>query len=285
MTAPIHLNNNQIIDLAPAAGSFEPMDGVSSKYSFVPTMTAVDLLRDAGWFPIDATQSSVRIAKREGYQKHMIRFAKNGLSFDGERVDLVLYNSHDRGCAFRLIASVWRKICGNGLMVSSKFANFSHKHIGFKPEDFIHSAGEIASSAGIIADRVDEMKVIEMTPDERNVFAQTALGLVYGAGSKSWEELENAIKEAPIRPDQLLHERRYDDKGKDLWTLFNLCQENICRGGLKGRKVNSSGRIRNVTTRPVKALDRNIKLNQALWFLTEKMAELKQQDTALVVNG
>ena len=109
MTAPIHLNNNQIIDLAPAAGSFEPMDGVSSKYSFIPTMTAVDLLRDAGWFPIDATQSSVRIAAREGYQKHMIRFAKNGLSFDGERVDLVLYNSHDRGCAFRLIASVWRK--------------------------------------------------------------------------------------------------------------------------------------------------------------------------------
>ena len=171
-------------------------------------------------------------------------------------------------------------------MVSSKFANFSHKHIGFKSDDFIRSAGEIASSAGIIADRVDEMKVIEMTPDERNVFAQTALGLVYGAGSKTRAELEEAIEDSPIQPDQLLHERRYDDKGKDLWTLFNLVQENVMRGGLKGRKRNnSSGRMRNVTTRPVKALDRNIKLNQALWFLTEKMAELKQQNTPLVVNG
>ncbi len=48
------------------------------------------------------------------------------------------------------------------------------------------------------------------------------------------------------------------------------------RGGLKGTSRDDNGRIRRSTTRPVKALDRNIKLNQALWFLTEKMAELKQ---------
>ena len=61
----------------------------------------------------------------------------------------------------------------------------------------------------------------------------------------------------------------------DLWTTFNVVQENIIRGGLRGRKRGSNGRMRNMTTRPVKALDRNIKLNQALWVLTEKMAELK----------
>jgi hypothetical protein len=61
----------------------------------------------------------------------------------------------------------------------------------------------------------------------------------------------------------------------DLWTTFNVVQENIIRGGLRGRKRSSNGRMRNMTTRPVKALDRNIKLNQALWVLTEKMAELK----------
>jgi hypothetical protein len=270
MTAPTPLTNDQIITFAPAAGSFEPIDGVSQRYSFVPTLTAVDLLRDAGWFPIHAEQSAVRVARREGYQRHLIRFAKNGLSFDGERVDLVLYNSHDRGCAFKLIASVYRQICENGLMVSSEFANFSHKHIGFKPDDFIHSAGEIAAAAGIIAERVDEMKVIDMTPDERGVFAQAAHSLVY-----------DEPEQAPIQPQQLLEERRYDDKGHDLWSVFNVVQENICRGGLKGTTRGSNGRMRRTTTRPVKALDRNIKLNQALWFLTEKMAELKQAETSL----
>ena len=265
MTVPTSLTNDQIVTFAPAAGSFEPIDGVSARYSFVPTLTAVDLLRDAGWFPVHAEQSAVRSAKREGYQRHLIRFVKNGLSFDGERVDLVLFNSHDRGCAFKLIASVWRQICGNGLMVASEFANFSHKHIGFSPDNFIHSAGEIASAAGTIADRVDEMKVIEMTPDERGVYAQAAHSIIY-------DEPESA----PVLPAQLLDERRYDDKGNDLWTTFNVVQENIMRGGLKGTTTGSNGQTRRTTTRPVKALDRNIKLNQALWFLTEKMAELKQ---------
>ena len=265
MTAPAPLTNDQVVTLAPAAGSYEPIDGVSTRYSFVPTLTAVDLLRDAGWFPIHAEQSAVRNVEREGYQRHLIRFTKNGLSFDNERIDLVLFNSHDRGCAFKLIASVWRQICGNGLMVASEFANFSHKHIGFSPDNFIQSAGEIASAAGFIAERVDDMKVIEMTPDERGVYAQAAHSIIY-------DKPENA----PILPEQLLEERRYDDKGNDLWTTFNVIQANAIRGGLKGTTKGSNGRIRRTTTRPVKALDRNIKLNQALWVLTEKMAELKQ---------
>ncbi len=270
MSAPTPLTNDQIVTLAPAAGSFEPIDGVSARYSFVPTLTAIDLLRDAGWFPIHAEQSAVRVARREGYQRHLIRFSRSGLSFSGERVDLVLFNSHDRGCAFKLIASVWRQICGNGLMVASEFANFSHKHIGFSPDKFIHSAGEIASAAGTIAERVNEMKIIEMTPDERGVFAQAAHGLIY-----------DEPEQAPVQSNQLLHERRYDDKGNDLWTTFNVVQENLMRGGLKGTTRGSNGRLRRTTTRPVKSLDRNIKLNQALWFLTEKMAELKQAEGSL----
>ncbi len=265
MTTPQSLTNDHIISLAPAAGSLQPINGVSSRYSFVPTLTAVDLLREAGWFPVHAEQSTVRNSKREGYQRHLIRFAKNGLSFAGERVDLVLYNSHDCGCAFKLIASVWRQICSNGLMVSAEFANFSHKHIGFSPDAFMQSAHEIAAAAGTIAERVDEMKVIEMTPDEQGIFAQAAHGLIY-----------DAPEQAPVQPLQLLKERRYDDKGNDLWSVFNKIQENVMRGGLKGMSRDDNGRIRRTTTRPVKALDRNIKLNQALWFLTEKMAELKQ---------
>ncbi|MBU0945004.1 MAG: DUF945 domain-containing protein [Proteobacteria bacterium] len=275
MTAPTPLSNNQIVSFAPAAGSVEPIDGVSARYSFVPTLTAVDLLRDAGWFPVYAEQSAVRNVRRDGYQRHLIRFSKTGLSFGDERVDLVLFNSHDRGCAFKLIASVWRKICGNGLMVASEFANFSHKHIGFSPDDFIHSAGEIASAAGIIAERVDDMRVIEMTPDERTIYARAAHNLVYDEPEAS-----------PIPSEQLLSERRYDDKGNDLWTTFNVVQENIVRGGLKGTTRGSNGRLRRTTTRPVKALDRNVKLNQALWLLTEKMAELKQteSDISVVTN-
>jgi hypothetical protein len=259
------LSNDQVIQLAPAAGARTPHEKVSSRYSFVPTIDAVDLLRLVGWVPVSAKESGVRNEDRQGYQKHIIRFQMDGLEFsDQERVDLVMYNSHDRGCAFHLIASIWRKVCGNGLMVSSNLYNFSHKHIGFDNKAFIASAYKIAEGAGRIGARVEQMKTIELSPDERGVFARAAHQLAYPESD-----------EAPIRSEQLLEERRYDDKGNDLWTTFNVIQENVVKGGLRGRKRDANGRMRNNTTRAVKSIERDVRLNKALWVLTEEMARLK----------
>jgi hypothetical protein len=237
---------------------------VSDRYSFVPTIEAVELLRSVGWLPVAAKQAGVRNDDRNGFQKHMIRFIQDGMAADEERIDLVLNNSHDRGCAFKLAASVWRKICENGLMVSSELYNFSHKHIGFDSQAFMDSAYKIADGAGEIAARVGDLKTIELAPNEKGVFAMAAHQLVY-----------DDPEAAPIRPEKLLCERRYDDKGNDLWTTFNVVQENIMKGGIYGSKQGANGRVRRVKTRPVKSIDRDVKLNKALWVLTEEMAKLK----------
>ena len=266
---PTILTNENIIALTPAAGSFEPVAKASTRYSFVPTLTVVDALRDVGWFPISAEQSSARQEERYGFQQHMIRFAREGVATKGERVDMLLWNSHDLGSSFKLITSVWRYACGNGLMVSSEFANFTHRHVGFNLNELIHSAVEIAEASASVSQQVEALKTITLTPNERGVFASSAHQLIY-----------DEPKEAPVRPEQLLATRRYDDRRMDdLWTTFNIVQENIIKGGVRGIKIDGSCRPRRVTTRPVKALDRNVKLNQALWFLTEKMCELKSSDT------
>jgi hypothetical protein len=260
----IPLTNDQIVELAPAAGALNPHEMVSDRYSFVPTIEAVDLLRSAGWQPVHVKQSGTRKNDRSGYQKHIIRFMQGSLSTDQERVDLVMTNSHDRGCAFQLCASIWRKICGNGLMVSSKLFNFSHRHVGFDITAFLNSAYQIAEGAGDIAAKVNDLKAIDLSPNEKGVFAMAAHKLVY-----------DDVEKAPILPSQLLQERRYDDQGNDLWTTFNVVQENIMKGGIGGSKRNANGHIRRVKTRPVKSIDRDVKLNKALWILTEEMAKLK----------
>jgi hypothetical protein len=260
------LSNDDIIEMAPAAGAWEPMEGVSSKYSFVPTVKAIDLLREVGWQPIFASQSGVRKRARDGYQKHLIRFAKPDLIMRDERIDLLLYNSHDRGCSFRLTAGIWRFICSNGLVVGDEYANFSHKHIGFNPDDFMASAVQIAGSAGDIASQMDELKQIELVPQAQSAFAKAAHKLVY-----------DEPDEAPIQPDDLLKTRRYEDEGNDTWRTFNVIQSNIIDGGLRGSKIGANGRRRRVTTRPVKALDKNLKLNQALWVLTQEMGKLAKE--------
>lgn len=265
LKTPTAITNEQIISLASAAGATQPHQDVSKKYSFVPTLDAVDLLRSDGWMPVSARQSGTRKDDLDGFQKHTIRFMKEDLIFSGqERVDLVMVNSHDRGSAFKLMASVWRQVCGNGLMVAAELASFSHKHIGFDPDEFVESAKKIAGHAGEVAEQVEGMKVIELAPNEKGIYAAAAHQLVY-----------DDPEEAPILPSQLLHERRYDDRGNDLWSAFNVIQENILRGGVRGRKRDANNRYRRVTTRPVKSIDRDIQLNKALWTLTEKMAELK----------
>lgn len=269
MTTPINfLTNNQIVQFAPAAGALEPVAEASGRYSFVPTLEAIDLLRSVGWFPITAKQGSCRIEGKDNFQKHAIRFVRDSFNPDiKERVDLVLYNSHDLGSSFMLATSIWRQVCGNGLMMASEFANFTHRHIGFNPDDFMESAVQIADSSAIVADQISTLKEIQLKKEEGQVFAQAAHRLVYDDPAT-----------APIKPEKLLGRRRIEDQKDDLWTTYNAVQENLIKGGLRGFYFNQETvSMRRVTTRPVKSLDRDIKLNQALWVLTEKMAEFKQK--------
>jgi len=73
----------------------------------------------------------------------------------------------------------------------------------------------------------------------------------------------------------MLRVRRSEDRDDSLWTSFTRIQENVIRGGLHGIARTEEGRRRNVTTREIKGIDQNLKLNQALWQLTERMAALK----------
>ena len=267
-TIPSHvLSNSEIINLASSAGATAPVADVSSRYTFVPTINVVNMLRDSGWLPVRAGESRVIKQDLQGYQQHYIRFTRPELMFDEESVELICMNSHNKNCSFKLLAGVFRFVCSNGMIVGDQYANFTHRHVGFSPEDFLLSAKSVADSAEVIAHRVDEFKAIELEPNEEGVFAMAAHKLVYG----------DEVVEAPIQAQDLLHTRRYEDDKNDLWSVFNKIHENVIKGGLQGSKIGANGRRRRVTTRPVKSIDKDKKLNQALWVLTEKMQELKLQ--------
>ena len=78
-----------------------------------------------------------------------------------------------------------------------------------------------------------------------------------------------------IQPMQLLAPRRNEDVGSDLWRTTNRLQENVIRGGLSARGRDANNRPRVTTTREVKGIDADVRLNRALWMLSEHMAALK----------
>jgi hypothetical protein len=58
------------------------------------------------------------------------------------------------------------------------------------------------------------------------------------------------------------------DASRDVWKSFNCVQEALLRGGQTG--LNERGR--RVTTRPVKAVDADLRINRQLWALAEDYA-------------
>ncbi|HDF2329245.1 TPA: DUF932 domain-containing protein [Morganella morganii] len=73
----------------------------------------------------------------------------------------------------------------------------------------------------------------------------------------------------PVTEEQVLQARRWEDKKDDLWTVYQRLQENLIKGGLSGH-TNKGKRSH---TRAVTGIDGDIRLNKALWVMTEKMYE------------
>ena len=56
---------------------------------------------------------------------------------------------------------------------------------------------------------------------------------------------------------------REEDKGNDLWTVFNVCQEKMIKGGFHSvGKNNKSRKQRGITS-----IKKDIEYNQQLWNL------------------
>lgn len=251
----------------------------SDRYVHIPTSALVERLAKEGWLPTKVSEQRVRNELRQGFQKHMIRFRR----FDGTQptlrvgdsfVELVLVNSHDGSSAYQLDAGLFRLVCSNGLVVAdSMFESLKFKHQGFDPREVIEASYRVIDDVPRIQEDVAEMQAVVLSKDEQLAFADAAIDLRF----------EN--RESAPQPSALLTPRRRDDVKDDLWTTYNRIQENVIeRGGLRQppiihKELLPSGRtidhIRRRTTRPVKGIDDNVKLNKALWTLAESMKKLK----------
>ena len=66
--------------------------------------------------------------------------------------------------------------------------------------------------------------------------------------------------------EKLLFSSRPKDAGKDLWTVFNVIQENLIRGGIE---VESNGKVRRSSE--IKCIHKKTTINQKLWELANKV--------------
>lgn len=260
------LTHERLYKAAPAIFATKPDQVVSERYGFVPTIEVVDALQHEGWYPVRALQAHVRDASKRNLTKHMIRFRQDPdrqIKVGDCISELVLTNSHDRSAAYSLDLGLFRFACENGMVTKTgDLGGIKVKHGKNIVDSIIDGSLNLLHAVPKISESVDHYRATLISRDEAQLYAQAALHLRYG---------DNWMLESPIRPEDLLQVRRKEDHESSLWKVFNRVQENLFKGGLSGRSQNG----RQVTTRAIQSVSEDVRLNRALWQLTDAFADLK----------
>lgn len=256
------LTNEQLFRVAPSIFAADKHESRSQRYAYIPTIQVVDGLRKEGFMPFSACQSKSRIEGKSEFTKHMIRFRKVGQILEPEASEIILINSHDGTSSYQMLAGMFRFVCQNGMVTGDTIEDIRVPHRGNIVDNVVDAAYTVVDQFDKANESMSVMKDTELTRPEQEIFAKAALSLKYG---------EEEEKQPPISPNQLLLPKRYQDNNNDLWSKFNVVQENLMRGGQRGRSATG----KKITTRPVQSIDNNVKLNRALWILADEMAKLK----------
>lgn len=254
---------------APATFAKEAAPGVTGRYSFIPTEEIVQKILGLGW--------ELHSAKQNGpnpFSRHFIRFTNPQLGFmdlkqDRVKPQIILDNSHNRGSAAQLHMGLFRLVCTNGLVVAmpGMYTNVKFRHMGVDREELRRLLTITADQYKTIGTHIGDMQEVKMNDDKKQEFAIKAVAR---------REPHMFIKEdgtidvkkvtASTNPIEIVSPIRGEDKADNLWSVFNVVQERMIKGGYN----RITGSKRNSTTRGITNGTRNIELNKELWGIAEE---------------
>lgn len=258
------MSDDQIRRIAPSVFADDAHERMSDRYRFFSTAHILGAMRQHGFMPVRVQQTNVRDESRREFTKHMIRFRPvnaTDLSVGDSLPEIVLTNAHDGTSAYKLYLGLFRLVCFNGLVThSADLGDHKVRHSG--PENLINDVIDVSfrvlDDAPRIGETVGEWARMPVTQQQAMAFASAAADL-------RWDE-----GKAPVEPQALLGMRRWGDEQTNVWTTMNRVQENLIRGGMRGRATTG----RRLHTRAVNSVNEDVRLNRALWRLTEEFSKM-----------
>ena len=239
------LTKEQISEMAPSVFATKPSDEVSNKYTHIPTERVIDDMELLGWKPIEAKEVKARKKSTKGFQKHLLVFRNNDVVINGEDGDTVypqilLTNSHDGKNSFQFQAGLYRLVCSNGLVIATeKFEDVKMRHMGYTFEDLQVKIKDMVEKLPLTVESMNKMKAMEMEQEQILAFANDALNARF---------TEKELARIEIDIEELVNPVRKEDRGNDLWSVFNVVQEKLITGDFNyraGGKARKGREIKN----------------------------------------
>ena len=252
----------ELKEIAPSIFTEKGSDKTSSKYTHIPTDRVIKDLELLGWGVVDAKEVNARQDK--GYQKHLVVFRNPDVQINGKGGDTVfpqvlLTNSHDGKNAFTFTAGLFRMICENGLVISTtQFEDVKMRHMGYSFEELQVKIKEMVEKLPLTVESMNKMQATELGQKQAIAFAKKAITTRFK---------DDELKRIKIDFKDLLTPTRDEDKGKDLWSVFNVVQEKIIDGDF-AYKV--AGKLRKA--RQIKNFKQDQKINKELFDVALEFA-------------
>lgn len=265
------LSEDEMRYSAPSIFATEAHESRSDRFRPIPTIEVLRGLQREGFFPVGVKQSRARDAGRADYTKHLIRLRRfdnvEAYSVGDTVCEILLKNANDGSSAYDLMAGLFRIRCMNSLVAQcGTIDSVKVRHSGDVGAKVIEGTYTVLDSAQKALCAPADWSAIKLPGAAKMAMAEAAHVLRFGDAE--------GHTDTPIQPSQMLRARRPDDRADDLWTTFNVIQENSIRGGMTAVGRDANNRRRRTTTRDVNGIDQDIKLNRALWILSERMAGL-----------
>lgn len=237
---------NSLRERVPAIFTKTPSPKVSDRYSFADSEYYLQKFIDADWFIHSARQ----VSKSE-YAPHQVILRNNDIATVGDLLpQLIFTNSHNGIKKMTIDTGIYRLVCSNGLVVPTSITqSLSIKHLDLGDSTTDTIVNSFYEKVPIIMNNIDRMKNKILTDDEIDNFTYNALQIRF----------TNAVG---ININDVVKPSRIEDYSDDLWTVFNVVQEKLIRGGIQLPSKRRSRPINNFVN------DNNI--NTKLWELAEQ---------------
>ena len=257
------MSKDEVREVCPVAFEKAPTNpDLSEQYQHADTETIIDDLAELGWYP---TRAMMRKRRKNStiFSKHMVVFTNPDIKITGDDEvypQLLVTNSHDGFNAFKFHVGLFRMICSNGLVVSTEdFAKFRIPHKGYT---FDQLREIVAKTVEALPEQVTVMNKMQervLTEQEQYDLALQAVllrsGIATGSTKHDIEVTEDTLKE-------ILEPIRREDRGDDLWRVFNRVQESMVDGGFTA-SLRPGKKARKV--RSIASFEKDLKVNQELF--------------------
>ena len=191
---------------------------INSKATMVESLDAVREFQRQGWNIAGAYEQRNKQNRKVG--SHFIRMEHPDFKVTNSKgkIDAVatmnIFNSTTGAKPMELDLGAYRQVCSNGMIAHTSYSNASVPHT----EKGQYSLQEILCDLGIrtqgVMEEFNKLKERNVSPQEAMYLATQAAEIRFGKGHR-------------IDVSQLLNTVREEDKGDDVWTVFNRIQENL----------------------------------------------------------